>query len=180
MPGQPFDYGLRVNSRHASPQYKTVRSTVPEPKSTVKGWVAFVILLFGFICFGCGVAIGHGSDKQAPTVVVQPSTVAPQPAKTVVQTVPVATYPASCMLAIDTISKMYPDLEVVIDASGKQVMIGNKAYVAIVGKNSSDISKAMTDQYDLNRSTSHSTLQLQDQLAQLNIQLNQCKTDLGR
>lgn len=180
MPGRPFDYDLHVDSRHAHPKYKMPISNNLQPKPRMNGWVAFGLLLLAAVCFGCGVTVGHGTSEQAPSAVVKPSTVAPAPTVTVVQTVPVASYPASCTMAYETISKMYPDLEVVIDASGKQIVIGNKAYVAIVGKNTSEITKAMADQYDLNRSTSHSTRQLQDTLVELTNQLNQCKIDLGR
>lgn len=149
-------------------------------KPAIRKWQAFCVLIFGFICFGCGVTFGRGAPQERayepPSAPAVPS-FAPV---IVTETKAVPTVPESCMLAYEKLNAMQGDLEIVIDSSRDQIRIGNKAYVAIVAKRVEDITKSTADQYELNRKTSSASLNLQNRLVELQSFLNQCKTDLGR
>lgn len=180
LPGDEFDYDLRIKRDGMNPKYRSPGKKTTPPRPAVKGWQVFCILIFGSVCFGWGVSVGNDDTQEraheAPRTVV---TVSPVPV-IVTETKAVPTVPGSCMLAYDKLVAMQGDLEIVIDSSKTQIQIGNRAYVAIVSKRVEDITKATSDQYELNRHTSSATIQLQNRLLELQTLLNQCKTDLGR
>lgn len=181
IPGDPFDYDVRIKTDGVHPNYKRPRSTpVPHVKGGSGGWKAFFLLAFGAVCFGVGVSVGGDDTKEPVSVAASPSSVAIPAPVTVTETVAVPTVPASCMLAFEQLTAMQGDLEIVIDSSTTQVKINNQAYVAIVAKKVEDITKATQAQYDLKRATSHATLQLQEKLVGLKQALDSCKADLGR
>ncbi len=179
IPGQPFDYDLNVTTRNVNPKYRSPKSSPPKKSiSTPSQWV--LLLVFGAVCFFAGVGMASSGGQQPASVAPSASVAVPMPVETVTVTQSVPTQPASCTMALATIAEMYPGLEVVIDSSKRQITINNQAYVALVAKDTAKISKATSDQYDLNRSVSSATLQLQEALALLQVQLDQCKADLGR
>lgn len=180
IPGQPFDYDLPTRTDGINPKYRTPKSDNNQSMPGKTKVIMLGLALFGALCFGLGVSVGSSGDQEAVSVAPSTPISVPIPVETVTVDRPVPTYPASCTMAFDTIKKLYPDLEIVIDSSQKQIMINNQAYVAIVGKNTAAITQATSDQYDLKRSVSHSTLQLQEMLTLLQTQLDQCKVDLGR
>lgn len=185
IPGGEFDYDLKIKLDGMNPAYayKTPVRPVQPPKPAgpaVKKWQAFVVLFFGFICFGVGVSVGRGAPQErAYEPPSAPATATNSPViVTETRTVPMV--PGSCMLAFEKLVAMQSDLEIVIDSSKDQVQVSNRAYIAIVAKRVEDITKATAEQYDLNRKTSSAQLQLQLRLVELQNFLDQCKTDLGR
>jgi hypothetical protein len=182
IPGDPFDYDLKVKTEGVHPNYQRYRymNRTPRVKGGTGAWKGFFFLAFGALCFSGGLAVGGDDTERPVTVAVSPPSVATPSPTIVTETVAVPTVPASCMLAFERLTAMQGDLEIVIDSSTTQVTINNQAYVAIVAKKVEDITKATQAQYDLKRATSHATLQLQEQLVTLKQSLDSCKTDLGR
>jgi len=180
IPGQPFDYDLNLKTKGTNPNYRSPKSDQGPHMSGGKKLAMLGLALFGLLCFGLGVSVGSPAAQEPVNMAPSMPVVASPAPQTVTVDRPVPTYPASCTMAFDTLSKLYPDLEIVIDSSQKQITINNQAYVAITSKDTAAITKATSDQYELKRSVSHSTLQLQDMLTRLQAQLDQCKVDLGR
>ena len=184
LPGEDFDYDFKVKLNGVNPAYT---STYIKPKPTfiatkpvLKKWQAIVILLFGVICFGMGVGFGRGAPQESVSETSRVvTTVTPSPV-IVTKTQAVPSVPGSCMLAFEKLTAMQGDLEIIIDSSKTQIQIGNKAYVAIVARKVEEITKTTGEQYELNRSTSSASLQLQIELMDLQNLLTQCKVDLGR
>lgn len=133
------------------------------------------------LCVIAGMWANSGLTPTPPTSHTVP---VPGPTVTVTKTVyvdkpvQVATFPADCMEAIQTVTKMQDSLATVTSASGKQTDILSAAHVAILTRDIRGLTRAGNDQNQLKNDTSDARRSVSEAMDSLMPALDRCNAAL--